>query len=108
MRRNFIRPIVIVLASHIPVAVSAQQYPAEPPAANANTAAPVKVGGPVYDPAGQPVGSIAALEAGMAVLNTGSVNVRIPLDAIGHSAKGHVIAMSKAEIEAAAKKSTTE
>jgi hypothetical protein len=68
------------------------------------TKADVKTGATVYDSAGGTVGKIESVTSKGAVLNTGKVSVTVPLSSIAKSDKGLVIGMTKAEIEAAAKK----
>ena len=70
----------------------------------AATKAEVKVGAAVYDSKGNSVGKIDSVDEKGAVLNTGKVQVKIPVASFAHGDKGLVIGMSKTEIEAAAKK----
>ncbi|HEY7006592.1 MAG TPA: hypothetical protein VH392_08935, partial [Sphingomicrobium sp.] len=69
------------------------------------TAADLKAGAPVYDQNGNLVGKIKSADSKAAVLDTGKVSVEIPLKSIAKGDKGLAIAMTKDEIEAAAKKS---
>lgn len=69
------------------------------------TKADVKAGATLYDSSGASVGKIDSVTAKGAVLDTGKVKVTIPLSSLAKSDKGLVIGMTKAEIEAAAKKS---
>jgi preprotein translocase subunit YajC len=71
----------------------------------AATAAEIKAGAQVYDPQGGTVGKVESVAADGVVVSTGTVKAKIPASAIGHGDKGLVIAMTKAEFEAAAKKS---
>jgi hypothetical protein len=66
--------------------------------------ADVKAGATVFDSAGDTVGTIKSVSAKSAVLDTGKVKVTIPLTSLAKSEKGLLVGMSKAEIEAAAKK----
>lgn len=77
---------------------------ADTPAADAGAAAnaDVTAGATVLDPNGGTVGTIESVEGDTAVLSTGSVRVGVPLSAISKGDKGLTIAMSKAEVEAAA------
>ena len=68
------------------------------------TRADVKTGSAVFDSSGDTVGTIKSVSAKGAVLDTGKVKVTIPLTSLAKSEKGLLIGMSKAEIEAAAKK----
>jgi hypothetical protein len=70
----------------------------------AATAADIKAGAEVYDPKGGAVGKVESVAADGVVVSTGSVKAKIPASAIGKSDKGLVIAMTKSEFEAAAKK----
>jgi hypothetical protein len=58
----------------------------------------------VFDQAGASVGTIESVDASGAVLSTGTVKVRVPVTAFAKGDKGLVIGMTKAQIEAAAKK----
>jgi hypothetical protein len=76
-------------------------------AAKPATAADVKAGVSVYDQNGGLVGKIESVSAKGAVLNTGTVKASIPISSFAKNDKGLVLAMTKASIDAAAKKSTT-
>lgn len=75
-------------------------------AAKPATAADVKAGVSVYDQNGGLVGKIESVSAKGAVLNTGTVKASIPVSSFAKNDKGLVIAMTKASLNAAAKKST--
>lgn len=77
---------------------------ADTPAADAGASAnaDVAAGATVVDQNGGTVGTIESVEGETAVLSTGSVRVGVPLSALAKGDKGLTIAMSKAEIEAAA------
>lgn len=68
----------------------------------ADTAAKVAVGAAVSDTAGNPVGTIEQVNGDLAVLSTGANKVSLPLTSFGTGPKGPVIAMTKAEVDAAA------
>jgi preprotein translocase subunit YajC len=68
------------------------------------TSADIKAGAEVYDPKGGAVGKVESVAADGVVVSTGSVKAKIPAKAIGKGDKGLVIAMTKSEFEAAAKK----
>ena len=68
------------------------------------TAADIKAGAEVYDPKGGAVGKVESVAADGVVVSTGSVRAKIPAKSLGKSDKGLVIAMTKSEFEAAAKK----
>lgn len=69
------------------------------------TKADVKAGAPIFDTSGNTVGKIDSVSAKGAVLDTGKVKVTVPISSLAKSDKGLVIAMTKSQIEAAAKKS---
>jgi hypothetical protein len=107
--------IVSVCSIAIPVAVGAQTTPpADPSQAPPETqtqtapmtkatAADVKAGAAVFDPKGNSVGKIESADSEGAVVSTGSAKAKIPLASFSRSDKGLVIAMTRAELEAAAK-----
>jgi hypothetical protein len=68
------------------------------------TSADIKSGAEVYDPKGGAVGKVESVASDGVVVSTGSVRAKIPAKALGKSDKGLVIAMTKTEFEAAAKK----
>lgn len=72
-------------------------------AVQAATKADIKAGVAVVDQAGAPVGKVESVTASGAVVSTGAARVQIPLDSFGKNEKGLVIAMSKTQLEAAAK-----
>lgn len=66
-------------------------------------AADVQAGAEVRDTDGNVVGTIESVDANGAVIATGEARVQIPVSSFAKSDKGLVIAMTKAELEAAAK-----
>jgi hypothetical protein len=70
------------------------------------TKADVKAGATLFDSSGASVGKIDSVTAKGAVVDTGKVKVTIPLSSLAKGDKGLMIGMTKAEIEAAAKKSS--
>lgn len=74
-------------------------------ATQAATAADVKAGVAVYDANGGTVGKIKSVSGKNAVISTGSVEASIPTASFAKNDKGLVIGMTKAEIDAQAKKS---
>jgi len=80
--------------------VQAQQAPAAG-AVVAATQADVKAGTVVTDQAGQNVGKVESVTSAGAVVTTGKSRAQIPLEAFGKKDGTLVIAMSKAELEAA-------
>ena len=65
----------------------------------------MKAGVSVYDQNGGLVGKVESVSSKGAVINTGTVKAAIPVSSFAKNDKGLVIAMNKAEIDAAAKKS---
>ncbi|MEQ7873826.1 hypothetical protein ABDK56_07450 [Sphingomonas sp. ASV193] len=86
---------------------------AEPATASATTTtteavkavsrADVKVGAAVYDSAGDKLGTVTARDSTSVSIKTGAVTARLPYASLGMNAKGLVVAVTKAEFEAAAK-----
>lgn len=70
------------------------------------TSADVKAGATVHDTKGNAVGKIESVSSDSAVVSTGAARAEIPLTSFARNDKGLVIAMTKAELEAAAKKKT--
>lgn len=66
------------------------------------TEADVKAGDAVHDTSGAGVGTVEAVSASGAVIATGKSRIQVPLTSLGKNDKGLVIAMSKAELDAAA------
>ncbi len=79
----------------------ATQAPATTQAAPASGAA-VTTGATVYDTSGGVVGTVESTDGTNAVVNTGTVKAAIPLTSLGKGAQGPVLAMTKAQLEAAA------
>ena len=71
------------------------------------TAADLKAGVSVYDQTGGIVGKIVSSNAKGVVLDTGTVRATIPAASFAKGDKGLVIGMTKSDINAAAKPSTT-
>ena len=100
---------VISIASAALLAGSALAQTAAPATATAPaTESKVSTGATVTDTAGGTVGTIKSVEGGFAVLSTGSVEVRLPLTSFANGASGPVIAMTKAQVEAAASGATAD
>lgn len=68
----------------------------------AATAADVRAGVAVLDPEGGVVGTVESVDAEGAVVSTGSVRAKMPISSFGKNARGLVISMTRAELEAAA------
>ena len=75
-------------------------------ATKAATAADVKKGAAVFDQNGGEVGKIESVSGKNAVLSTGTTRATVPVSSFAKNDKGLVIGMTKAEIDAQAKKST--
>jgi hypothetical protein len=73
----------------------------------AATADDVKAGASVYDQSGSLVGKIQSVSKDGAVVDTGSVRAQVPISSLGKNDKGLVIAMTKTELNDAAKKKTS-
>ncbi|MEH3047721.1 hypothetical protein [Sphingomonas adhaesiva] len=92
---------VFALASTIAFpAIASAQAAAPAPAAQAGAA--VSTGATVYDTSGGVVGTVDTTDGTNAVVNTGTVKAAIPLSSLGKGEKGPVLAMTKAQLEAAA------
>ena len=74
------------------------------PAAQAATAADVKAGVSVYDTQGGVVGKIDSISGTDAVVDTGATRAKIPISSFAKNDKGLVMSMTKADLDAAAKK----
>lgn len=74
---------------------------AAPDAAAPADAGGVAVGGTVYGPDGNPVGTIEQVEGANVVLNTGTASATVPASALTPGEKGQTIGWNKAELEAA-------
>lgn len=60
----------------------------------------VTVGATVYGPQGNPVGQIATVEGGQAVVDTGKHKVPLGLEAYGKGENGPTITVTKAQLDA--------
>jgi preprotein translocase subunit YajC len=91
-----------VLAFALPGAALAQAAPAaQPPAAGA-TAPTLAQGATVYDAQGGTVGTIDSVSGDYAVVATTKSKVRLPTSSFAMLAKGPTIAMTAAQLDAAA------
>ena len=94
--------VFAVLTAIPAVALTAQTPPAAAPAnAAAAPAAAPSVGATVTGKDNQPAGTIAQVTAEAVVIDTGTNKVPVPVASIGAGAKGPIIAMTKAELDAA-------
>jgi len=112
------------VAFGLPMAAAAQTapaaQPAKPPASTTTTtttqtttqtqvklkratAADIKTGATVYDLNGGTVGTVEAVDAEGVVVSTGSTRAKLGLSGFGVGDKGLTIAMTRAELDAAAK-----
>jgi preprotein translocase subunit YajC len=96
--------LALASAALIPGAALAQAAAPAPAAGQAAPAAgaAVTTGATVYDTSGGVVGTVESTDGTNAVVNTGSVKAAIPLTSLGSGAQGPVLAMTKAQLEAAA------
>lgn len=92
-------------ASQMTPAATDQTPPTSAAATTAATAADVKKGSAVYDQSGGTVGKIESVSGKDAVLSTGTTRATVPISSFAKNDKGLVIGMTKAEIDAQAKKS---
>lgn len=98
----------LLLAAATPLAANAQDTQPPAPAAPATAAAAPAagaaptVGATIYDAQGGTVGTVASTDGTNAVVDTGTVKAAIPLSSFGKGPNGPVLAMTKAELEAAA------
>lgn len=98
---RLIAGLVILAASTSAAPVLAQTAP--PPAAPAPVAAPsLAAGTTVYDPAGGVVGTIDSIVGDIVVVSTGTNKVSLAGNVFGTGPKGPIIAMTKAQLDAAA------
>jgi preprotein translocase subunit YajC len=96
--------LALASAALVPGAALAQAAAPAPAAGQAAPAAgaAVTTGATVYDTSGGVVGTVESTDGTNAVVNTGSVKAAIPLTSLGSGAQGPVLAMTKAQLEAAA------
>jgi Cu/Zn superoxide dismutase len=83
-------------------ALAAAAFAIPATAQTASPAAKVVVGAAVSDTAGNAVGTIEEVSGDLAVLSTGTHKVSLPISSFGAGEKGPVLAMTKAEVDAAA------
>ncbi|MBW6525911.1 hypothetical protein KZ813_03585 [Sphingomonas sp. RHCKR7] len=93
---------VFALASAAALPGTALAQAAAPAQAPATGGATVATGATVYDTSGGVVGTVESTDGTNAVVNTGTVKAAIPLTSLGKGAQGPVLAMTKAQLEAAA------
>ncbi|WP_394647209.1 hypothetical protein [uncultured Sphingomonas sp.] len=94
--------LALASAAVIPAAAMAQAPAAGQATGGATATASVTTGATVYDTSGGVVGTVESTDGTNAVVNTGTVKAAIPLTSLGKGAQGPVLAMTKAQLEAAA------
>ena len=72
-------------------------------AAASDVTAQLTTGATVYDTQGAPVGTIEAVSGGNVVVSTGTAKASIPSTSFGRGTAGPVLAMTRAQLEAAVK-----
>ena len=94
----------VASAALTPGIAAAQTAPATAPAASAQASATAAVttGATVYDTSGGVVGTVASTDGTNAVIDTGTNKAAVPLSSLGKGANGPVLAMTKAQLDAAA------
>lgn len=94
----------VAAAALCPSIATAQTTSATAPAANApaTATASVTTGATVYDTSGGVVGTVASTDGTNAVIDTGTNKAAVPLTSLGKGAQGPVLAMTKAQLDAAA------
>lgn len=94
----------VAAAALTPGIAAAQTAPATAPAAGAtaSTTPSVTTGATVYDTSGGVVGTVASTDGTNAVIDTGTNKAAVPLTSLGKGANGPVLAMTKAQLDAAA------
>lgn len=97
------RILAIFLAGSALAAAPALAQTSAPAPATAPATAPVNVtvGATVVDTANAPVGTIEAVANGAATISTGTTKAALPLTAFAQGPNGLVIAMTRADLEAA-------
>jgi preprotein translocase subunit YajC len=97
-----INKIIALTALGLAAAPLAAQDAAPAAAAAAPAAASVAAGAKVFDAQGGEVGTVDSVTNGVAVVNTGTNKVGLPLASFGAGASGPTISMTKAELDTAA------
>lgn len=100
------RSVLIVgvsLLATAPLAAQSASSAAQTSTGAASSATPnVTAGATISDTSGAPVGTVTAVANGNATIDTGSVKVAVPVTSIAQRPNGLVMAMTKAQLEAAA------
>ena len=96
--------LVLALAGSAAMATPAFAQATQPApaaaAAPATAGAGVTAGAAVFDASGNPVGTIESVSGANAVLSTGTVKASIPVASFAKGAKGLVVGITKADLEA--------
>jgi len=96
--------LVLALAGSAALALPAFAQATQPApaaaAAPATAGAGVTAGAAVFDASGNPVGTIESVSGANAVLSTGTVKASIPVASFAKGAKGLVVGITKADLEA--------
>lgn len=90
----------VAAAALVPAVAQAQTAPAA--GAQASATATVTTGATVYDTSGGVVGTVVSTDGTNAVIDTGTNKAAVPLTSLGKGAQGPVLAMTKAQLDAAA------
>ena len=93
MNRFAIAALAAALSA--PAGLAAQQ------AASSATATAPTVGATVFDTSGAPIGTITSIASGAVTIDTGAHKVPVPTASVGPGAKGLVMGMTKAQLDAA-------
>ncbi len=91
-----------------PLAAQTSNAPAATAAPGAAPGGTVTAGSTVTDTAGGQVGTIDSVSAGVAIVNTGTNKVGIPVASFAVTEKGPVLGMTKAQLDAAASQASAQ
>lgn len=106
--KNSIATALSLFALGVTAPAFAQSAPSPAAPAAATEAAPAqaaaaKAGDTIYDQAGEVVGTVESVEGSNFVISTGTNKATVPLSALAAGPKGHVIGMTKAQLDEAIK-----
>ena len=106
--KNSIATALSLFALGVTAPAFAQSAPSPAAPAAATEAAPAqaaaaKAGDTIYDQAGEVVGTVESVEGSNFVISTGANKATVPLSALAAGPKGHVIGMTKAQLDEAIK-----
>ncbi len=94
------RSTTMILAALLIGTAASAQAPAAAPAAS--VADQVKAGATIYDPAGTEAATIESVANGLVVVSTGTNKVTLPIASFAPGAKGPVVSVTRAQLDAAA------